>query len=68
MRCFLTVFASRTCPLYGFEDKRKLACRWCGFSDHADRVAAVNIAARAAVNRPIVGWHEGSLLHAAAAS
>ena len=62
---------SRTCPVCGHGDKRnrksqsEFVCRSCGFSDHADRVAAVNIAARAAVNRPIVGWH-GSLRAATA--
>jgi IS605 OrfB family transposase len=54
---------SRTCPVCGHIDRRnrrsqsEFVCRSCGFSDHADRVAAVNIAARAAVNRPVVGWH-----------
>ncbi len=45
----------------------EFVCRSCGCSDHADRVAAVNIAARAAVNQPIVGWgahHNTSLRQA----
>ncbi len=33
-------------------------CVQCGFSGHADHVAAINIAARAAVNQPIVACDE----------
>jgi len=38
---------SRTCPVCGHIDKRnrksqsEFVCRSCGFSDHADRVAAI---------------------------
>lgn len=51
---------SRTCPECGCVDKanRKsqsvFLCIQCGFSANADYVAAVNIAARASVNTPLV--------------
>ena len=49
---------SRTCPVCGCVDKRNrpdqstFSCVSCGYSANADTTAAVNIAARAAVNRP----------------
>lgn len=49
---------SRTCPICGCVDKRNrpdqstFSCVSCGYSANADTTAAVNIAARAAVNRP----------------
>ena len=51
---------SRTCPLCDCIDKRNrpdqatFSCVSCGFSGHADTIAAGNIASRAAVNRPYV--------------
>lgn len=50
---------SRTCPLCRCIDKAnrrsqaEFVCTGCGHADHADHVGAVNIASRAAVNRPI---------------
>lgn len=49
---------SRTCPLCGCVDKRNrpaqptFACVSCGYSAHADTVAATNLGRRAAVNQP----------------
>jgi len=51
---------SRTCPVCGCVDKRNrpnqstFSCIQCGFSDHADTIAAVNIGRRAVVNPPDV--------------
>ena len=51
---------SHICPACGVEDgKNRLErdlfrCIGCGYAGHADHVAAINIAARANVNRPIV--------------
>lgn len=51
---------SRTCPVCGHCDKRNRStrddfrCVACGHSGPADHVAAINIASRAAANRPIV--------------
>lgn len=52
---------SRTCPECGNIDKKnrpsqeKFKCTCCGFSGHADIIAAGNIASRATVNLPNVG-------------
>ncbi len=49
---------SRTCPVCGCVDQRNrpnqstFSCVSCGYSSHADTVAATNIGRRAAVNRP----------------
>ena len=49
---------SRGCPICGCADKRNRAsqsafsCVRCGFSGHADTIAAVNIGRRAVVNQP----------------
>ena len=51
---------SRTCPICGCVEKRNrpnqstFSCVQCGFSGHADTIAAVNIARRAVVNQPDV--------------
>jgi putative transposase len=51
---------SRTCPVCGCVEKRNrsnqstFSCVQCGFSGHADTIAAVNIARRAVVNQPDV--------------
>lgn len=51
---------SHICPACGVEDKKNrperdlFRCIGCGYAGHADHVAAINIAARANVNRPIV--------------
>lgn len=51
---------SRTCPTCGHceranrPDQATFRCKSCGFAQHADVVAARNIARRAAVNRPMV--------------
>ena len=51
---------SRTCPACGCIDKHNrpsqsvFKCVACGFSGHADHIAAINIARRASVNRPHV--------------
>lgn len=51
---------SRTCPECGCVDKVNrvsqslFSCVSCGFSAHADTIAAVNISARAVVNQPMV--------------
>ena len=51
---------SHICPACGVEDRRNrperdlFRCVGCGYAGHADHVAAINIAARANVNRPIV--------------
>lgn len=53
-------YTSQTCPVCGCVDRRNrrdqatFSCISCGFSSPADTNAAVNIAARAAVNRPMV--------------
>lgn len=53
-------YTSQTCPACGTVDRANrvsqavFRCTGCGFAAHADTVGAVNIAARAAVNRPIV--------------
>lgn len=55
---------SRTCPYCGLIDKRNrktqstFTCIACGFSAHADTVAAGNIASRAVVNLPNVSTTE----------
>ncbi len=55
---------SRTCPVCGCVDKRNrpsqsvFSCIQCGFSGHADTIAAGNIARRAAVNQPNAGRDE----------
>ncbi len=54
---------SRTCPKCGCVDKHNrpsqsiFHCVQCGFADLADHNAAVNIAARAAINQPMVSPH-----------
>ena len=51
---------SRTCPRCGCVDKHNrptqstFSCIQCGFSGHADTIAAVNISRRAAANQPNV--------------
>lgn len=56
---------SRTCPVCGCIDKNNrktqalFLCTSCGFSANADVNAAVNIAARAAVNRPNGSLNQG---------
>ncbi len=51
---------SHICPACGVEDRKNrperdlFRCIGCGYVGHADHVAAINIAARADVNRPIV--------------
>ena len=51
---------SRSCPVCGCVDRRnrttqsKFSCIRCGFSGHADTIAAVNIGRRAVVNQPNV--------------
>ncbi len=51
---------SHICPACGVEDRKNrperdlFRCIGCGYAGHADHVAAINIAARANVNRPIV--------------
>ncbi len=60
---------SRTCPCCAHvaKENRKtqagFLCVRCGRSGHADHVAAINIAARAAVNRPIVSGVEVVVSH-----
>lgn len=55
---------SQTCPRCGAVDKRnratrdRFSCVQCGFAGLADHIAAINIAARAVVNLPIVSEHE----------
>ncbi len=55
---------SHTCPKCGCvekhnrPDRNSFKCVSCGFAGLADHVAAINIAARGAVNRPIVGLDE----------
>ena len=57
---------SRTCPKCGCVDKRNrvtqsiFSCVSCGHSAPADTNAAVNIAARAVINQPMVSNHLGS--------
>ena len=56
---------SRTCPSCGCIDKAnrpsqsKFSCVSCGFSGHADTIAATNIGRRGAVNRPYVSDRQG---------
>jgi transposase len=50
---------SRTCPSCGYISKsnrngESFSCGLCGFADHADHVAALNIRGRVAVNWPDV--------------
>ena len=51
---------SKMCSVCGHIDsanrpiQSRFKCVWCGFVDHADHNAAVNISARAAVMRPMV--------------
>jgi len=51
---------SHICPACGVEDRKNrperdlFRCIGCGYAGQADHVAAINIAARANVNRPIV--------------
>ena len=53
-------YTSQTCPVCGCVDKRNrpdqatFSCVSCAYSANADHVAARNIRARAAVNRPMV--------------
>ena len=60
---------SRTCPLCGTVDKKnrptrdEFRCVSCGLAGPADRIAAVNIAARAGVDRPIVAGSEETWGH-----
>jgi len=61
---------SHICPVCGVEDRKNrperdlFRCIGCGYAGHADHVAAINIAARANVNRPIVsGSFFESLAH-----
>jgi IS605 OrfB family transposase len=60
---------SRTCPECGFVHKGNrrsqavFLCLRCGFTGHADHVAARNIAARARVNGPIVANEEVVVSH-----
>ena len=57
---------SRTCPVCGHcaKENRKsqaaFVCLSCGFAGLADRIAAINIGRRAAVNRPHCSEAEGS--------
>jgi len=59
---------SRTCPVCGGVDKRNrpdqetFSCVQCGFSGHADHIAACNIARRAAqsTSQPLAGPGSGS--------
>lgn len=56
---------SRTCPSCGCIDKANrpnqatFLCTSCGFSGHADRIAARNISSRGVVNRPYVPERQG---------
>ncbi len=51
---------SHICPVCGHKERANrpnrdtFRCVQCGFSGHADHIAAINIALRAAVNQPIV--------------
>jgi IS605 OrfB family transposase len=60
---------SRTCPQCGTVDKknrptqRDFQCVGCGLAGHADHNAAINIAVRAGVNRPIVAGSEETWGH-----
>ena len=53
-------YTSQMCPVCGCVDKRNrpnqatFSCVSCGFSGHADTIAAVNIGRRAVVNQPNV--------------
>jgi putative transposase len=55
---------SHICPECGHNengnrpDRNTFRCVQCGFSGNADHIAAINIAARAAVNQPIVACDE----------
>jgi len=65
---------SRICPICGCVDKRNrctqstFSCIRCGFSGHADTIAAVNIGRRAVVNQPNVSTEmpKGNILSIAA--
>ena len=54
-------YTSQTCPECGHiargnrPTQDNFRCQACGYAGHADTIAARNIAARAAVNQPIVG-------------
>lgn len=60
---------SRTCPRCGTVDRKNRAtrdefrCVSCGLAGPADSIAAVNIAARAGVDRPIVAGNEERWTH-----
>ena len=60
---------SRTCPSCGIVDTKnrptrdEFRCVSCGLAGPADRIAAVNIAARAGVDRPIVAGSEETWGH-----
>lgn len=60
---------SRTCPQCGTVNKKNrptrddFRCVSCGFAGLADRIAAVNIAAKAGVDRPIVAGSEEAWRH-----
>jgi putative transposase len=60
---------SRTCPRCGTTDKAnrptrdRFGCVSCGLAGSADHIAAINIAAKAGVDRPIVARSEGSWGH-----
>lgn len=60
---------SRTCPNCGHCDKgnrktqAEFACMSCGYAANADFVGAVNIAARADINRPIVSGFASKSVH-----
>jgi putative transposase len=53
-------YTSQECPTCGHVSKKNrpdrdtFCCEQCGFSGRADHIAAINIAARAAVNQPMV--------------
>ena len=55
---------SHICPVCGHNEKGNrpnrdtFRCVQCGFSGNADYIAAINIAARAAVNQPIIACDE----------
>ncbi len=55
---------SHTCPVCGHNERRNrpnrdtFRCVKCDFSGHADHIAAINIAARAAVNQPVIACDE----------
>lgn len=55
---------SHICPVCGHNERANrpnrdtFRCVQCGFSGHADHIAAINIARRAAVNQPIIACDE----------